>query len=89
MSNTKTLSTRLLKCQSIFDYIETLPKEIVLKLYGDEDRGKYVCKAVLERLPELARQYVFRLAACGGEFPLKEIDKWHNINGSKEAGMFK
>jgi len=71
--------------RNIFEYIESLPRDSVMKLYGDETRGSYACKAVLQSLPELGRQIIIRIAVCGGKFPRKEVDKWHSAQGSRDS----
>lgn len=45
-------------------------------LYADDKRGRYVCRAVLQRLPETSQQIIVRLSCTGGEFPLSLIRIW-------------
>jgi transcription initiation factor TFIIH subunit 4 len=40
-------------------------------LYSDAQRGKFVCRAVMEELSEVGAQVVMRLLASGGAFPVK------------------
>jgi transcription initiation factor TFIIH subunit 4 len=55
----------------VLDYLRTaLPRETLLELYVDESRGRFVCRAILQQLSDVAQQIVMRLTACGGSFPL-------------------
>ena len=59
------------------DYLQNcLPKSALLELYQDDDRGLHVCRAVLQRLPEVTQQIVIRLSCCGGSFPRKACEVW-------------
>ena len=59
------------------DYLQSsLPREELLDLYQDESRGKYVCRAVLQRLPQASQQVVVRLSCCGGTFPKNLVHIW-------------
>ena len=59
------------------DYLrQSLSREALLGLYSDEKRGKYVCRAVLQRLPETSQQIVVRLSCTGGEFSIAMIRVW-------------
>jgi len=59
------------------DYLrQSLSREALLGLYSDEKRGRYVCRAVLQRLPETSQQIIVRLSCTGGEFTLGMIRIW-------------
>jgi transcription initiation factor TFIIH subunit 4 len=61
----------------VLDYIQTsLPRAALLDLYTDEERGRYVCRATLQRLPDTLQQIVVRLSCCGGSFPQKSVQIW-------------
>ena len=75
------------------DYLrQSLSRESLLGLYSDEKRGRYVCRAVLQRLPETSQQIVVRLSCTGGEFPIggeTSIRVWlkgFNIGGGGGEG---
>ena len=77
---------KLANAKDLFQYLEYLPKSALLKLYADETYGFYACRAVLQSaLPELARQYVLRLAVCGGSFSRKDMALWHSSFGARDA----
>lgn len=59
------------------DYLQShLPRQSLLELYQDEGRGRYVCRAVLQRLPETSQQVIIRLSCCGGSFPKSALPIW-------------
>lgn len=60
----------------LFSYLETLPRSSLLALYEDPLRGQYAAKTILQRLPELARQFTVRLSVCGGSFPYGSCAAW-------------
>jgi len=61
----------------LMEYLQTsLPRETLLELYEDELRGRFVCRAVLQRLPASHQQVVVRLACCGGSFPVAALHTW-------------
>jgi transcription initiation factor TFIIH subunit 4 len=61
----------------VMDYLQSaLPRDELLDLYQDESRGKYVCRAVLQRLPQASQQVVVRLSCCGGTFPKNLVSIW-------------
>lgn len=63
--------------RDLFQYLSTLPPAALRRLYGSPDPGgPAAARAVLQRLPELGGQFVLRLAACGGEFPLSLVRMW-------------
>jgi len=71
------------------DYLrQSLSREALLGLYSDEKRGRYVCRAVLQRLPETSQQIVVRLSCTGGEFSIGMIKVWlkgFNLGGGDEG----
>ena len=59
------------------EYLQSrLPRASLLDLYQDEGRGRYVCRAVLQRLPETSQQVVVRLSCCGGSFDRNLLAIW-------------
>ena len=73
------------KTTGVMDYLrQSLSREALLGLYSDEKRGRYVCRAVLQRLPETSQQIIVRLSCTGGEFSIAMIRVWlkgFNIGG--------
>ena len=61
----------------VLDFLRTaLPRETLQTLYGDETRGRFVCRAVLQRLPAAAQQIVWRLQWTGERFPAGGVQTW-------------
>lgn len=61
----------------VLDYLRSsLPRSILLKLYADEARGRFVCRAILQTLSQVSQQVVMRLLACGATFPKASIQVW-------------
>lgn len=69
-------STTTTTTTDLFSYLETLPRSSLLALYEDPSRGQYAAKTILQRLPELARQFTIRLSVCGGSFPYDRCAAW-------------
>jgi len=69
------------------DYLQShLPRSSLLDLYQEESRGKYVCRAVLQQLPETSQQIIIRLSCCGGSFSRQALSIWvcaHKTNPTK------
>lgn len=55
---------------NVFDYLDRLPPEALDKLYGQDaggsDYGQWTCRAILQSLPQLAKQHVMRLLFVEG-----------------------
>jgi transcription initiation factor TFIIH subunit 4 len=69
------------KTIGVMDYLQkSLTRQELLGLYKDPDRGRFVCRAVLQRVPELSQQIVVRLSCAGGVFPLSMISSWFRGN---------
>lgn len=68
-------------------YLQThLARSALLDLYQEESRGKYVCRAVLQQLPETSQQIIIRLSCCGGSFRREAVAIWvcdHKTNPAK------
>ena len=64
--------------ESLFGYLEsTYTKEAWFQLYSDESRGMYAARTILQRLPELGRQFVLRLvASSNAPLPMERIQQW-------------
>lgn len=69
----------------LFSYLESLPRSSLLALYEDEKRGEYAAKTILQKLPELARQFTMRLTVCGGAFPFKMTTAWSASRNKKDV----
>jgi len=74
----------------IFDFMRSLPRESLLALYDDDSRGMFACKAVLQHIPELARQFILRLVVSGGgastPYPVSDITTlWTKSQLSKQC----
>ena len=50
---------------NVFDYLERLPPDALDTLYGKDagssSHGQWTCRAMLQSLPQLAKQHVMRL----------------------------
>jgi hypothetical protein len=69
----------------VMEYLQmSLPKESLKELYLDEARGRFLCRAVLQQLPEPSQQVVVRLECCGGQFPLAQAQIWCKSWGPKQ-----
>lgn len=69
----------------LFSYFETLPRSSLLALYEDPSRGQYAAKTILQRLPELARQFTIRLSVCGGSFPYDRCASWSSSRTKRDV----
>lgn len=59
------------------EYLQTdLSRSYLLELYNDDSRGRYVCRAVLQRLLETSQQIVVRLSCCGGSLLKSQVQVW-------------
>lgn len=71
------------KTNGVMDYLQhVVSRDALLQLYQEQNRGKYICRAVLQRLSQISQQVVVRLATCGGSFSSNGIQIWI-IGGSK------
>ncbi|KAG7369725.1 transcription factor Tfb2 [Nitzschia inconspicua] len=69
------------KTTGVMDYLQkSLSRPELLGLYKDPDRGRFVCRSVLQQVPELSQQIVVRLSCTGGVFPLAMIYSWFRSN---------
>lgn len=69
----------------LFTYLETLPRASILALYQDPSRGQYAAKTILQKLPELARQFTIRLSVCGGSFPYASVTAWSTSRTKRDV----
>ena len=61
----------------VMDFLQNaLSKSSLLTLYTEESRGRFICRAVLQRLSPIAQQVVVRLSSCGGSFPTAGVQVW-------------
>ena len=66
----------------VMDYLcHAIPKSSLVTLYTEDCRGRFVCRAVLQRLSPVAQQVVVRLSCGGGSFPVAGVQVW--ISGGK------
>lgn len=76
-SNSASSSTKKPLGTGVMPYLQShLPRSALLDLYQEESRGKYVCRAVLQRLPETSQQIIIRLSCCGGSFSRQALSVW-------------
>ncbi|VEU41948.1 unnamed protein product [Pseudo-nitzschia multistriata] len=76
-NNTAAKRTAGTKTTGVMDYLrQSVSRDSLLGLYSDEKRGRYVCRAVLQRLPETSQQIIVRLSCTGGEFSISNIRIW-------------
>lgn len=65
---------------NIFDYLETLPPKALDTLYGlkagDSKHGQWTCRAILQSLPQLAKQHVMRLLFVEGFVERVMLKSW-------------
>lgn len=64
----------------VFDYLERLPPEALDKLYGknagSSSHGQWTCRALLQSLPQLAKQHVMRLLFVEGFVDKGMLKSW-------------
>ncbi len=54
----------------VLEFLQSsLDRSVLLQLYAEESRGRFVCRAVFQRLPKVGQQVIVRLSCCGGSFP--------------------
>jgi transcription initiation factor TFIIH subunit 4 len=71
----------MVKTTGVMDYLQkSLSRPELLGLYKDPDRGRFVCRSVLQQVPELAQQIVVRLSCTGGVFPVAMVYSWFRGN---------
>lgn len=80
---------------NVFDYLERLPPDALDKLYGQDagpkSHGLWTCRALLQSLPQLAKQHVMRLLFVEGfvdkgmlkSWVKKEYQRVHNVSVRK------
>ncbi|XP_060536388.1 general transcription factor IIH subunit 4 [Cylas formicarius] len=69
-----------LECKNLYDYLKTLPRKILERLYNHPS----ICLAVYRELPELARQYVIRILFVEQPVPQAVVASWGSQVYSKE-----
>ena len=83
-------NTAISSSNGLFSYLQSLDREVLTSLYSTDDdnnnddtsinsqihRGSYAAKTILQKLPELARQFVIRLSVCGGAVPVIQMETW-------------
>lgn len=70
---------------NVFDYLERLPPDALDKLYGlgaaeakpgARSHGQWTCRALLQSLPQLAKQHVMRLLFVEGSVDKGMLKSW-------------
>lgn len=72
---------------NVFEYLERLPPEALDKLYGKgaeqraagqgaKSHGQWTCRALLQSLPQLAKQHVMRLLFVEGSVEKGMLKSW-------------
>lgn len=70
---------------NVFDYLEKLPPDALDKLYGKgataqgeggRSHGQWTCRALLQSLPQLAKQHVMRLLFVEGTVDKGMLKSW-------------
>ncbi|CAM9631388.1 unnamed protein product, partial [Discosporangium mesarthrocarpum] len=65
---------------NIFEYIEKLPANALDRLYGkdagEHGHGPWTCRAILQSLPQLSKQYIMRLLFVKGYVDRGMIKSW-------------
>ncbi|XP_014241773.1 general transcription factor IIH subunit 4 [Cimex lectularius] len=73
-------TTKSLQCTNLYEYLKTLPKATLDKLYTHS----IICLAVYRDLPDVAKHYVIRLLFVEQPVPQAVIASWLMQNYSKE-----
>ncbi|XP_046663467.1 general transcription factor IIH subunit 4-like [Homalodisca vitripennis] len=66
------LKSKSLQCKNLHDYLKTLPKEVLERLYNHPT----TCLAVYRELPAIAKHYVIRLLFVEQPVPQAVIASW-------------
>lgn len=65
---------------NVFDYLERLPADALDTLYGRDSgsssHGQWTCRAMLQSLPQLAKQHVMRLLFIEGFVDKNLLKSW-------------
>lgn len=65
---------------NVFDYLERLPADALDTLYGRDagssSHGQWTCRAMLQSLPQLAKQHVMRLLFVEGFIDKNMLKSW-------------
>lgn len=70
---------------NVFEYLEKLPPDALDKLYGKDaeaagqgarSHGQWTCRALLQSLPQLAKQHVMRLLFVEGSVDKGMLKSW-------------
>ena len=70
-------SRKAVNTNGVMDFLQNaLSKNALLQLYMEETRGRFICRAVLQKLSPVSQQVVVRLAACGGSFSASGVRIW-------------
>ncbi|CAB9499525.1 transcription factor IIH subunit 4 [Seminavis robusta] len=73
--------------KGVMDFLQNaLSKTALLQLYTEETRGRFICRAVLQKLTPVAQQVVVRLSSCGGSFPASSVEVWIANSGTTVSG---
>lgn len=90
-SNAKKLPSSSIETYGLLDYMyQTLSRKTLQSLYMDDNKGQYVCRAVLQQLNRLYQQIIIRLNCTGGSFLLSNISQWTcSMNQQQMNSMLK
>jgi Transcription factor Tfb2/Transcription factor Tfb2 (p52) C-terminal domain len=70
-------STASTTTNGLLEYLQvSLPRKALLILYIEENRGRFVVRAILQQLNQISQQIIMRLHCTGGSFPLSGIQLW-------------
>ena len=73
----------LSRTRGVLDYLRLkVPKSTLRQLYLDEQRGPFVCRAIVQQLSLPAQQILIRLQCTGGSFAMAGVQHWLS-NGDK------
>jgi transcription initiation factor TFIIH subunit 4 len=72
----------------VLDYLRRkISRDKLVELYLEPDRGRFVCRAILQQLSSVAQQVVVRLVCAGGEFPVAGVQVWTNLRRTAQMEM--
>ena len=73
----------------VLDFLRrAIPRDKLLELFVEPDRGRFVCRAVLQQLSELAQQVVIRLTCTAGSFPAAGVQVWTSLSATQQDLLF-
>lgn len=89
-SSSSSFASSLSKSSGVLDFLQRSVSAVELRrLYVDESRGRFVCRAVVQALSPAAQQMVLRLACTGGSFPLAGVQLWTRVTANTTTAIKK